>query len=151
MKSILKLALICILALGTTARAAERATPDEAVAMVKRAVAYLKANGKDKAYAEFNKPNGPFTDRDLYVFVIDMKGIDVAHGINPRIIGKNVIDLRDADGKPMVKAFIELAEKKGSGWVDYRWPNPEQKVVENKSTYLERVDDVFIACGIYKK
>lgn len=132
------------------ALAAEQGKPDEAVALVQKAVAYLKANGKEKAYAEFNKPNGQFKDRDLYIFVIDMNGMEWANGANQKIVGKNVMELKDAEGKPMVKSFIELAQTKGKGWVDYKWPDPVRKTVASKSSYLEKYDDVLIACGIYK-
>jgi cytochrome c len=140
------LSLMC----SSLAWAAERGTPDEAVALVQKAVAYLKANGKEKAYAEFNNPTGQFKDRDLYIFVIDMTGLEWANGANQKIVGKNVLDLKDAEGKMMVKSFIDLAKGKGKGWVDYKWPNPVQKTVESKSTYLEKVDDVLVASGIYK-
>ena len=149
MKALLQ-ALVLSLMCSTFAFAADRGTPDEAVALVQKAVAYMKANGKEKAYAEFNNPNGQFKDRDLYIFVIDMTGLEWANGANQKIVGKNVLDLKDADGKPMVRNFIELAKTKGKGWVDYKWPNPVQKTVESKSTYLEKYEDVLVASGIYK-
>jgi cytochrome c len=149
MKAMLQ-AVILSLFCSTFAFAGERGTADEAVALVQKAVAYLKANGKERAYAEFNNPNGQFKDRDLYIFVIDMTGLEWANGANQKIVGKNVLDLKDADGKPMVKDFIELAKTKGKGWVDYKWPNPVQKTVESKSTYLEKYEDVLVASGIYK-
>lgn len=149
MKALLQ-AVVLSLVCSTFAFANERGTADEAVALVQKAVAYMKANGKEKAYAEFNNPNGQFKDRDLYIFVIDMTGLEWANGANQKIVGKNVLDLKDADGKPMVRNFIELAKTKGKGWVDYKWPNPIQKTVESKSTYLEKYEDVLVASGIYK-
>lgn len=149
MKALLQ-ALVLSLACSTLAFGAERGTADEAVALVQKAVAYMKANGKEKAYAEFNNPNGQFKDRDLYIFVIDMTGLEWANGANQKIVGKNVLDLKDAEGKMMVKSFIDLAKSKGKGWVDYKWPNPVQKTVESKSTYLEKYEDVLVASGIYK-
>ena len=65
--------------------AAEFGTPAEAEAMVKKAVAEIKANGKDKAFAEFNNPKGKFTDRDLYITVYDMNGKCLSHGANPKM------------------------------------------------------------------
>ncbi|SFU27333.1 cache domain-containing protein [Pseudoduganella namucuonensis] len=152
MKALLNAAVVFLMCLSFApgAMAAERGTPEEAVALVQKAVAYLKANGKEKAYAEFNNPNGQFKDRDLYIFVIDMTGLEWANGANQKIVGKNVLDLKDAEGKTMVKSFIELAKGKGKGWVDYKWPNPIQKTVESKSTYLEKYEDVLVASGIYK-
>lgn len=136
----------------TTAWAAsEQGTAEEAIAMVKKAVAYLKANGKEKAFAEFSNPKGQFIDRDLYILVLDSNIVMLAHGVNPKIIGKSLIETKDADGKPFAKQFYEIGATKGSGWVDYKWPNPVTKVIDQKSTYVEKVGDVLVACGIYKK
>lgn len=149
MKALLQ-AVVLSLVCSPLAFAGERGSADEAVALVQKAVAYLKANGKEKAYAEFNNPTGQFRDRDLYIFVIDMTGMEWANGANQKIVGKNVLDLKDAEGKMMVKSFIDLAKTKGKGWIDYKWPNPVQKSVESKSTYLEKYEDVLVASGIYK-
>lgn len=46
-------------------------TKDEAVAMVKKAIECIKADGNDKAFAEISKPKGKFSDRDLYVVVYE--------------------------------------------------------------------------------
>lgn len=119
--------------------------------MVKKAVAYLKEHGKAKAYAEFMNPSGQFKDRDLYVAVLDTKGITQAHGGNAKMVGKEILDLRDVDGTYFVKKFFEVANAKGNGWVDYKWPNPISKAIEQKTTYVEKVDDVLIVCGVYKR
>jgi len=118
--------------------------------MVQRAVAYIRANGKDKAFAEFSKPAAQFKDRDLYINVIDLHGNTKAHGENPKLIGRNLIDLKDADGKYFIKSFVQIADNAGRGWVDYRWINPVTAVIESKSTYIEKLDDLVIGCGIYK-
>src|SRR6516162_411384 len=76
----------------------QRATPDEAKAIVKKAVAYYKKVGREKALPEFCRTDGPFVDRDLYVTVIAMDGLELAH-INPKTVNKNVMELRDPDGK----------------------------------------------------
>lgn len=137
----------------TTAHAAERGTAEEASTLVKKAVAYLKANGKEKAFAAFNDPKGQFVDRDLYIFVYDMQGINqsIGNGNAAKMVGKNLIDMRDTDGKYIIKSFIETANSKGKGWVDYKWPNPVTKAVESKSSYIEKVDDVIVGSGIYKQ
>ena len=153
MHSTLKSALLSVtwlLAAGG-ALASERGTADEAVAMVKRAEAYVKANGRDKALAEFSNPQGSFKDRDQYVMVYDRAGVCLAHGANAKLIGKILIELKDADGKLMLKSFVETAYgPAGKGWVDYKWPNPLSKAIEQKSTYVEKYDDMIIGVGIYK-
>ncbi len=132
------------------AGAADKAAQDQAVALVKKAAAYLQANGKDKAFAEFSNPKGQFVERDLYVFVNDFEGNTLAHGGNAKLVGKNVMELKDADGKLFIKEMTELAKTKGKGWIDYKWPNPVTKAIEAKTTYVERAGDVLIGCGIYK-
>ena len=138
---------------ASPALAAEKTTRDDAVALVKKAAAYLKENGKDKAFAEFNKPDGQFIDRDLYIFAYSVQGdgLSLANGANLLLVGKSLIDLRDTDGKAIVKNFIEVGNTKaGSGWVDYKWANPLTKAVESKSSYIEKVGDVLLGCGVYK-
>ncbi len=125
-------------------------TADEAKALMGKAVAFLKAEGKDKAFAEFTNQQGKFIDRDLYIFVVDFNGITLAHGGSPKLVGKDMLGLKDADGKFFIKNFIELAKTKGSGWVDYKWVNPVTKKIEDKSTLIQKVDDYFLGCGIYK-
>jgi signal transduction histidine kinase len=124
-------------------------TPDAAKAMVKKAVVFLKANGKDKALAEFSNPKGQFVKGELYLTVWDLSGTQIAHGANAALVGKNLIDLKDSDGKAFVKEFMAVG-KKGSGWVDYKWTNPKSKKIEPKTVYLEVSGDVLIGCGVYK-
>lgn len=152
MWALIKKMAFCLMALSlvTAASAAEKGTADEAVTMVKKSVEFLKKNGKDKAFAEFSNPEGKFIKGDLYVMVYDMDGLNKAHGGNPKLIGKNLLEIKDANGVFIVKRFIEVAKDKGHGWVDYIWPNTVTKAVEQKSTYVEKVDDLLIGVGIYK-
>jgi len=76
--------------------------------------------------------------------------VTIAHGGNAKLVGKDMLGLKDADGKFFIKAFIETAKSKGNGWVDYKWVNPQTNKIENKSTYVQKVDDYFLGCGIYK-
>ncbi|WP_420473355.1 cache domain-containing protein [Noviherbaspirillum sp. ST9] len=153
MKHLLKTITTAMLALliHASATAADRGSADEAVAMVKKAIAYMKENGKEKAFAEFGNPgNAAFHDRDLYIFVYDLNGNSVAHGNNPKMVGKNLLEMKDHDGKFIIKGFIDVANAKGKGWVDYKWPNPVTKAVEQKSGYVEKVDNLIVGSGVYK-
>jgi signal transduction histidine kinase len=153
MRKLIQAMVLCIggLAFSVSAADVERANSEEAVRFVKNAVAYLKKNGETKAFADFaDIKNAQFHDRDLYLFVYDFKGINVAHGNNPKMVGKNLLEMKDADGTPIIRSFIEVAGTKGSGWVDYMWPNPVTKAIENKSSYIERVGDLIIGAGIYR-
>jgi cytochrome c len=138
------------LAFATPAHAESNATKDEAMAMVKKGVAFIRANGKDKGYAEISAKGSKFSDRDLYLVVYGLDGVVYAHGANEKMIGKNLIDLKDVDGKPFVKERVELAQSKGTFWQDYKFTNPVSKKIEPKQMYCEKLDDVAVCGGIYK-
>jgi cytochrome c len=132
-----------------SAAAVSYGSVQEAEAMVKKAVAFYKKNGKEKAVAEFQKNPGPFVDRDLYVTVYDLEGNALSH-INPKMVGKNMMDLRDPSGKYHIKERIETARKENSGWQDFQFFNPQTKKVEPKRMYWEKHDNIVFAAGAYK-
>jgi len=153
MKKVLVFAMaILFLASVGAAMAEEKGTPAEAKAMVKKAVAFMKEVGKDKALAEFNNPKGKFIYKDLYVWATAMDGTNLSHPYTPALIGKNMMNLKDADGKLFVKERIEMAKTKGSGSIEYRWTNQQTKKVEKKEAYFEVVPgmNLFVNCGYYK-
>lgn len=142
--------LFACLIFGGNATAADKPTPEAAMELVKKAVKLVKDSGKEKALAEFNDPKGPFVNGELYIFAIEKDGVTVANGSNQKVVGKNTMELRDADGKYFIKAFFDTVANKGSGWVDYHWVNPVSKNIELKTTYVEKADTLVIGCGIYK-
>lgn len=129
----------------------EHATREEAVAFVKKAIAYIKQNGKEKAIAEFGNQQGQFIDRELYIVALDLNGVVLASGGNPKLAGKALLDIKDGNGKQFVREEIEVAKTKGKGWVDFEWVNPVNKKIEPRSVYLERVDDYLVLSGIYRQ
>ena len=135
---------------GFVSAAEKRGTAAEAEALVKKAIAYMKSNGKETAFAEINNPKGKFTDRDLYIFVYDINGKCVAHGLNLKMIGKDLVELKDADGKLFVKERIEIAKTQGKGWQDYKFTDPISKTIEQKRAYVEKYSDLIVGSGIYK-
>lgn len=153
MKKVVGFLLAACFTIGVTGAsfAAERATAREAEAMVKKAAAYIKSNGRERAFAEFNNNKGKFTSKDLYITVYDLNGKCLSHGQNTKMIGKDLIELKDADGKYFIKERMETAKSKGKGWHDYKHTNPLTKTIEHKSTYFERHDDLVVAGGIYKQ
>ena len=139
--------LICLPALADT-----KATAADATAMVKKGVAAIKAGGKDhdKLYTEVTTKDGKWVDRDLYLVVYSLDGTVKAHGANAKLVGNNLMDMLDIDGKPYIKERIELAKSKGSFWQDYKFTNPTTKKIEPKSMYCEKVDELVACAGIYK-
>lgn len=132
--------------LSTQGFADEIGTPDQAKAMAIRAADLLRSEGPEKAFPAFDK-GAEFHDRDLYVMVYDVTGKNVSHGANPALIGKNLIDLKDSDGKFLIREFVTI---KDAAWVDYKWPNPTTKKIEPKTTYVIRVNDYLVGVGAYK-
>jgi len=127
------------------------ATKDDAVGMVKKGVAQVKSAGKDKAYAEFSdKGNATWHKADLYLVVYGLDGTVHAHGANAKMIGKNLIELKDIDGKLFVKERVDMAKTQSSFWQDYKFTNPESKKIEPKQMYCEKLEDTVVCGGIYK-
>jgi cytochrome c len=129
----------------------EQATKPEAEAMVKKTIAYLKTHHKDNTYAEVNRKDGPFTDRDLYMVVYGMDGVVRAHGANPKMIGKNLMELKDIDGKAFVKERVEMAKKNPSFWQEYKFTNPTNGKIEPKAMYCQPHEDMVVCGGVYLK
>lgn len=146
-----KLVLLLCLSIVSQLGFAQPATKDEATAFVKRAIAHIKANGKEKALADFNNANGGFIDRELYIVVIDFNGVILANGSNQRMVGKQLLDVKDVNGKYFTREEVELAKTKGKGWVDFHWNNPVSNKIEPRSVYLERLDDYFVLSGVFRQ
>ena len=133
------------------AGAAEFGTRDEATAMVRRVQQKFKKEGSEAAFRAINNKAPGFADRDLYPFVTELTGLCVANGVTPAVRGKNLLDLKDQDGKFMIQEFVRTASSApGHGWVDYRWLNPVTKTIEDKSAWIERMGDYFVGVGVYK-
>jgi len=129
-----------------------KGTKEEAVEMVKKAVTLYKKVGREKAFEAMNDPKGEFQYKDLYIWVIDLdaNGLCVARPVFRQLIGQELCDFVDADGKYFMKEACELGKTKGMGWVDYKWANPLTKRNEEKSTYFECVKNICFFCGFYK-
>ena len=140
-----------VLAHAPAGATAEFASKDEAVAMVKKGVAFIKSNGREKGYSEITNKKGPFTDRDLYLVVYGLDGTVFAHGANEKQVGRNLIDLKDIDGKLFVKERVEMAQKQPTFWQEYKFTDPVTRKVAPKEMYCERMDETVVCGGIYKR
>jgi cytochrome c len=132
------------------ARAEDRATAEQAEAMVKQAIVHIKETGQAKAYADFTNKDAKFIDRDLYIVVYGLDGIVRAHGQNPKLVGQDLLDAQDVDGKYYVKERVQLANTKGTFWQDYKFTDPLTKKVAPKQMYCQKLDDSAVCGGIYK-
>ena len=139
--------------LGTLAFpvASNAATPDEAQALSERAASYVKQAGDEKAFADFSRPDGGFVQGELYVFCYDHDGVNKAHGGNPSFVGKNLLHIKDPDGKEPNAEIVKVGFDQGKGWVDFKWPNPATKKIQPKSAYVIHTNDVVCGVGYYKE
>ena len=147
-------AVVLILVFPFTSYAAEEfASPKEAEILVGKAIKHIKLVGKDKAYSDFTEKKPGWVDRDLYVVVYDFQGKVQAHGQNPKMVGKDLIDLTDIDGKLFVQERVLLSKscQMGKFWQDYKFVDPITKRVLPKSMYCERMEETAVCAGVYKR
>jgi len=133
---------------GTTLALA--VTKDDAVTMVKKAVATIKDQGKDKAYVEISAAGGKYVDGEIYVVVQGFDGVTLAHATNPKLIGRNMIDEQDVDGKYFAKGLVESGQKQASFWYDFKFVNPATKKIQVKDMYCETVTPTVVCAGVYR-
>lgn len=141
--------LLCVASLLCCQLALAAPGEKDAVALAERGAQYVKQHGKADMIAKINSKDPEFNQGALYLAMRDLDGITIAHPTKA-LIGKNLLDVPDADGKPFRQELLALAKGKGHGWVDYKFRNPETGKVEAKSTYVLRVGDVALEAGIYK-
>jgi signal transduction histidine kinase len=119
---------------------------------VRDAVGQIEANG-EAAFARFHDPTGPFIAKDAYIFVIDRNGVDLVNPGFPSLEGRNILDVKDTQGKQPIREMFKVAETSGSGWVDYMWPKPGESVSTQKSAYVSKAKMgdqwVLVGCGVY--
>lgn len=152
MKRLFTGSLLCLAFAGGSVSAAVEPMEKDAIAMAERGAAFMKAHGKEEMMKKITAKDPDFVQGSLYVDMRDIKtGIVLAHPINPSIVGKDLTDVPDANGKKYRREIIELAQKQGKGWVDYQYKNPTSGKIEPKTTYILRVNDVVLEAGIYKK
>ncbi|AUM00143.1 chemotaxis protein [Rhodocyclaceae bacterium] len=146
-KSMLVLASM-LAALALPAVAAERATPREARSLFEQAVQYMQDNGAERAFAAFNNQKGKFVRKDLYVFVIDDKGVYHASGAAPEaLVGMNVLDTTDAAGNPLFRQMIDATRQADEATVRYMWLNRVTNKIEPKVSYVRKIGHYVLGVG----
>lgn len=134
------------------------AAADEAAdtkALVESGVAMVKDKGLDATLKAIGDPKGPFVKGDLYLFAGSTDKVTaLAHPYAAdKLVGPDLTNLKDSKGHQFFLKFREIAEKPGSGWVEYWWPKPGSKEDALKKTYIMRVpgQNAYIAAGYYAK
>ncbi|MTJ84308.1 MAG: chemotaxis protein [Telmatospirillum sp.] len=140
-----------VLAVAPSARAADHPTQDEARQVALKAAAFVKEKGVDAAKEAFHA-DGEFKHGEIYVNVISEQGVWLIYPPKPAGEGQNVSEIKDVDGKFLVKDIIALAKSKGEGWTEYRWMNPTTNQIASKVSYVKAVPErgAIVYVGIYK-
>ncbi|MFP8833713.1 methyl-accepting chemotaxis protein [Hydrogenophaga sp. XSHU_21] len=127
----------------------QQGTAEEAMVLVNRALAHRRQVGRDAFTREITEPARNFHDRDMYVFALDASGVYRAFGGKPEKVGSRVQDIAGVDGNALLQSIVAQAEI-GPGWVEYDIVNPASGSVQAKMSYVVKVDDLYVGCGVYK-
>ncbi|GAB4311758.1 MAG: hypothetical protein Kow0019_10320 [Methanobacteriaceae archaeon] len=122
---------------------------NQIVSDVNAAVKLVESEG-ESSFSEFY--SSKWFKGDEYIFIWQSDGLRVVYPPEPSGVGKNMSDLKDYDGKPIGKLFIDTAEKV-EGWVEYRWPKPGEKNPSTKLTFIKKAvyqnKTYLVGSGIY--
>ena len=127
----------------------QQGTAEEAMQLVSRAQAMRQQRGRDAFVHLLTDPAAGFHDRDMYVFALDGSGVYRAFGGKPEKVGSRVQDIAGVDGQALLHAIVDQAEA-GEGWVEYDIANPVTGAIQAKMSYVVKVDDLYVGCGVYK-
>jgi len=131
-------------------------TRDQAKSFVKQATEFAQKNPKEKFLEEVSGVKGQFhfnkgQNNDLYIFVYDLEGKVLAHGVRRELVGVVRWTAKDPDGKPWIQDWTKLVKEKGSGWIEYKELNPAQNnKVMKKASFVELFNGMVIGAGIYE-
>ncbi|NWJ39839.1 MAG: cache domain-containing protein [Geothrix sp.] len=131
-------------------------TRDQAKSFVKQAVEFAKKNPKEKFLEEVSGVKGQFhfnkgQNNDLYIFVYDLEGKVLAHGVRRELVGVVRWTAKDPDGKPWIQDWTKLVKEKGNGWIEYKELNPAQgNKVMKKASFVELFNGMVVGAGIYE-
>jgi cytochrome c len=155
MKATAKLLLLSVTVVVLAGSWATACASDKSLAcveMVEKAQTLILDKGQDYACKVFCASKGPFINQDLYVFACSIDNKLLAHPYKRNLIGQSVNDFEDVKGKQVFRAFREMAQQRGSGWVDYWWPKPGEKGEFAKTTYIKFIPkyNMYVGVGYYK-
>jgi cytochrome c len=121
----------------------------EAREWVEEAVTLFEKAGKETALAEIADSKGRFVLDERYIYALNLNGTMLAHPIEPELTGKNMVNLKDSDGKAFIRRIIDTAKTKGYGFTDYMWRSPGSDDELHKTVFFERVDGIILCSGFY--
>ena len=126
---------------------------NECQATCMAAAEMVKTQGIAAAMCEINNRSGQFVKGDIYVYMMNMDAVMMAHPMVPTLIGKNLsgMVLKDIHGKEQPMMLVNFAKDRGAGWISYMWPKPGTKKAVEKMCYILKVPDtnVFVVAGFF--
>jgi signal transduction histidine kinase len=133
----------------TTQPASQEEAKKQLVALVDKAAELVASKGEE-AFAEFRKPGSEWKHDEVYIFVTRSDGMAVVH---PTLEGQNMLDLKDTEGKLIVRDMMKAVETQDSGWTEYMWPKPGATEPSKKSSYVRKVKSgdatYIVGAGVY--
>jgi cytochrome c len=127
--TVLMVTLVFVAAMAATAAGQQSPVVDAKAAWwAKQGVNFFKANGKDKALAEFNQPKGKFVQDGLSIYVLDLNGKMVANP-NKDLVGKDFMKVKDATGKFFAAEIVKKAKEYRTGWAAYTWEKVDGLII----------------------
>lgn len=126
-------------------------SPKAVESYVDNAINLILKIGEKKAFAELTDPNGVWVNDDWYIYVNNFEGFVVAH-INKKLVGKNLLGIRDVNGNPFYAELQKAAQRKeGQGWVEFWWPQANSKVPARKLGFVKAVPgkQIWVGTGVY--
>jgi len=118
--------------------------------------AELVRNKGEVAFSDFRDTDSRWRQGESYIFVLDPEGNMLVHP-DPTLEGRNQLDLKDVNGKPIIRGLIEAAMAipgKPEGWYHYEWPIPDKLLPQWKSSFVRLVTapsgkNYIIGSGMY--
>ncbi len=117
---------------------------------VATAIEHLNNTSQEEAFEAFDELNGNFVSEELYIFVMDMNATMLSHGFQHELIGQNLMDLQDIEGKYFIRDMFENINQEGEGWTWYYWDDPVTNSVRKKFSFVKRFGDLVVGSGTYK-
>lgn len=161
-RSLIAMLFLFSLFRASPAQAADRLSPylyedtKRLVRLVEDAATLMEQNGT-AAFAEFDRKDSRWFNQAYYFFVYDLAGVNVFHAASPELTGKNLIDFRDMNGKPVLRFITEIGkmpQRDANGWVFYLWQEKNDFLPKWKSAYIRKVVApdgriYLLGCGVY--
>ncbi len=122
------------------------------VAMLEAAVVEIEKKGR-KAFPQFRVKGSKWFKGEMYLFIYTMDGVNIFHPVLKHLEGKNLYNLKDINGRPLIQHLIWKA-RKGGGWTHYMWTRPGEFIPTWKSGYVKKAvmpdgTEVFVGTGVY--